>query len=213
MNKALTLLILAFSGALSSAQIVFEEKVIEHTATVDESNFAAVFKFQNVGDDTIEIKKPSSSCGCTVPSLEKTTYAPGEEGEITAVFSYGTRSGTQHKTVTVPTSKGTHELALTVDIPLRYSLDVRLLHWKKSEVMAPKTANFQFHVDLPVELIGHTVNEAHYNLDLKISPESGIVTATIRPTANAPAKINRTDWEFKTASGKIYKIPLYIRVY
>ena len=211
---AIALFLFAACFNYLSAQLVFEQTTIEHTASVEESKFVAVFKFHNQGDSVVEVMEPSSSCGCTVPRLEKSSYEPGETGQISAVFSYGTRSGLQRKSVTVPTSAGAHRLELVVEIPLRYSLDVRLLHWQKSsDDLQSKEATFEFHVDRPVELISQTLGESAYAYEIKSDPETGRFVVSVRPTEDTPTGIIHSDWEFKTASGKIYTIPLYLRVF
>jgi len=55
------------------------------------------FKFTNEGDGILKIKKIQSTCGCTVPQLEKKTYLPGESGIIKLTYRSGQRSGTVRK--------------------------------------------------------------------------------------------------------------------
>jgi len=45
------------------------------------------FKFKNTGQALLKIGKIRSTCGCTVPSLSKTEYKPGEEGVIKVKYS------------------------------------------------------------------------------------------------------------------------------
>lgn len=45
------------------------------------------FKFKNIGDATLKIKKIKPTCGCTIPSLSKKQYEPGEEGVIKVKYS------------------------------------------------------------------------------------------------------------------------------
>lgn len=40
------------------------------------------FKFKNIGSADLKIDRVQSTCGCTVPELEKKDYAPGEEGVV-----------------------------------------------------------------------------------------------------------------------------------
>ena len=42
----------------------------------------------------------AASCGCTVPTMEKTTYKPGETGKVSARFDPHSRQGPQTKTLT-----------------------------------------------------------------------------------------------------------------
>lgn len=57
------------------------------------------FTFTNIADKEITIAV-AASCGCTVPTLEKTTYKPGENGKVTARFDPHNRQGPQTKTLT-----------------------------------------------------------------------------------------------------------------
>ncbi|HVU63461.1 MAG TPA: DUF1573 domain-containing protein [Phycisphaerales bacterium] len=57
------------------------------------------FHFTVVADQEITIAV-AASCGCTVPTMEKTTYKPGEEGKVTARFDPHSRQGPQTKTLT-----------------------------------------------------------------------------------------------------------------
>lgn len=57
------------------------------------------FEFTNISDTEITIAV-AASCGCTVPTMEKTTYKPGENGKVTARFDPKNRTGPQTKTLT-----------------------------------------------------------------------------------------------------------------
>ena len=60
----------------------------------------AVFEFTNTGDAPLIISNAKGSCGCTVPSYTKTPIAPGEKGEVKAVFN-AAAMGAFNKTVTL----------------------------------------------------------------------------------------------------------------
>ena len=45
------------------------------------------FKFTNIGEDTLIISDIRSTCGCSVPSLPKKEYAPGESGSVEVRFT------------------------------------------------------------------------------------------------------------------------------
>lgn len=60
------------------------------------------FRFTNVGQGTLKVTKPGSSCSCTVGQLTKTEYAPGESGVIKVTKFHVTtqeRPYTQYLTV------------------------------------------------------------------------------------------------------------------
>lgn len=44
------------------------------------------FTFKNVGTKTLKIENIQSTCGCSVPKLEKNDYEPGESGKIEVRF-------------------------------------------------------------------------------------------------------------------------------
>lgn len=55
--------------------------------------------FTNSSSETIKLAV-AASCGCTTSMLEKTTYAPGESGKVSATFNPAGRMGPQTKTLT-----------------------------------------------------------------------------------------------------------------
>lgn len=119
--------------------LAFETKRIEHTAQPGETSFKANFPFTNKTDKVVEVLHVQSTCGCTVATLEKMTYEPGEGGVIEAVFEYGDRAGPQEKTVSVMTlsagGAGPQMEHLTIAVNLLDPLRVvpRLISWRSSE--------------------------------------------------------------------------------
>ena len=55
------------------------------------------FRFKNVGDDVLKIKKVKKTCGCTVPQLSKKEYEPGESGTVKVTYSASKRPGNVKK--------------------------------------------------------------------------------------------------------------------
>lgn len=51
------------------------------------------FVFKNIGDGTLEVKKVSTSCGCTAALVSEKKVEPGEEGRIKADFDTRGYSG------------------------------------------------------------------------------------------------------------------------
>jgi len=62
------------------------------------------FEFTNTGSESLEIKNITSTCGCTVTSLEKQSYEPGEKGIIPVKFYSRGYQGRVVKTLTVSTN-------------------------------------------------------------------------------------------------------------
>ncbi len=125
---------------LCTAQLVFESETVEVPAGLLDEKVEAVFKFLNAGSSTVSISKVVASCGCTAPILKKKIYAPGESGEIRAVFTFGSRIGNQEKRIMVYTDnkkQAVVSLALKTSIPNWVEMSTRLLKWRKDEPATP----------------------------------------------------------------------------
>lgn len=59
------------------------------------------FVVTNAGSETLTITQVRSSCGCTVPSIDKRELSPGEQTELTAVFDSGRFQGPVSKNIYV----------------------------------------------------------------------------------------------------------------
>lgn len=55
------------------------------------------FVFKNIGNKTLKIENIQSTCGCSVPQLEKKEYEPGESGTVEVRFHAPTTSGETKK--------------------------------------------------------------------------------------------------------------------
>ncbi|MEM1330522.1 MAG: DUF1573 domain-containing protein [Planctomycetota bacterium] len=112
--------------------IEFEQTRHDFGDVYDDKKVTHVFKFTNTGDGELVISNVKGSCGCTVPEMAKTNYAPGESGEITVAFNPARRSGVQNQRVTVNTNvpgRRVHQLSIrSVVKPLVY-LDPAVLQF------------------------------------------------------------------------------------
>lgn len=160
----------------------------------------AYYAFTNASDSVVNITKTQASCGCTVPSLEKKTYAPGESGELHAHFDIGSRVGKQRKEITVGTEEGgannSYKLTLNVEIPQLIQLKRRALLWKVGEKPDPKDCEVIIHTQRPMKIDGVALKtgdpasssfnfeieeiEANHKYKLRITPKN--TTAKVRET-------------------------------
>lgn len=62
------------------------------------------FRFQNSGDDILEILSVRTSCGCTAALLSARRLAPGEVGELSIKFDSQGFRGNVHKTIEITTN-------------------------------------------------------------------------------------------------------------
>ena len=64
----------------------FRNTVLDLGTIPENQKVEGVFVLSNDGTDILEVDSLESACGCTVPTLEKTTLLPGESTEILVVF-------------------------------------------------------------------------------------------------------------------------------
>lgn len=62
------------------------------------------FQFKNAGSGLLEISSIKTTCGCTVPTLAKKQYQPGEDGIIKIKYSGQSRPGSVTKSIYVNTN-------------------------------------------------------------------------------------------------------------
>lgn len=101
----------------------------------------ASYAFINAGTEPVSFAGMSTSCGCTAAVTEKATYAPGERGEVRAVFTIGNRVGPQRKHITLRTDEpGAEPIVLTLEtnIPPLLHVEPRVVTWAPGETAASK---------------------------------------------------------------------------
>jgi len=99
--------------SVASGQLKWERTRAELRASPEDGHVEVRFPFENTGSYPVTVQKLKTSCGCTTASLSKAYYAPGDHGEVVALFEIGNRVGWNEKTVTVFTDdKSTPETVL-----------------------------------------------------------------------------------------------------
>jgi hypothetical protein len=110
-----------------------KDKISTEVIEGEQTEVKASFSFKNTGDHPVTITGARSSCGCTTAALTKSTYAPGESGEIAVVFHPAERTGLQEKYITVTTDEPNQPpTKLLFEINIKQYLEVtpRLVAWK-----------------------------------------------------------------------------------
>jgi len=95
---------LVLVAALVLAQapdLVVSEKSFEFGTVGQEEKVTHRFWFRNAGSARLVLQAPRPSCGCTVGTLAKLQYEPGEEGTLEATFNPLHKMGRQNVTVTL----------------------------------------------------------------------------------------------------------------
>jgi hypothetical protein len=82
-------------------RIRFENNTLQ-IGVIDEGDFVDLeFAFENVGDETLLIKRIDTSCGCIRSILDKREYAPGEKGILKLIYNSQGRLGRINEQVVV----------------------------------------------------------------------------------------------------------------
>ena len=74
-------------------KIIFEQPTHDFGSVAPGSANPCKFKFANKGEGVLKISDVTKTCGCTVFTLDKKEYAPGEDGVIDAMYNADKGSG------------------------------------------------------------------------------------------------------------------------
>src|SRR6059036_618327 len=170
MKTHILTLTLSFIFCLAArAELKWEQTAVElHPARGDKQAIGH-FKYQNAGKTPIHFKSVHASCGCTAAQSQKDQVGPGENGEITATFNIGDRTGTQIKTVTVETDEAANQktvLTLKAEIPQQLEIAPNFVFWKQGDKPDTKTINVKVGKDFTVKHI--KVTSATPNFEAKV---------------------------------------------
>lgn len=183
--------LLFFFPLVCVAGLKWERTRLSVPAEVGQEEVVGIYQFTNTGDEPVTILRTQSSCGCTVPKLEKETYAPGESGELKAIFTVGDRTGHQRKILTVTTDNHAHpvtRLIFETSIPEVVSIKPKMVHWRRGD--EPEWQEVALTTD-PANRIAipeNTADEALPDHELIPSDDTpGAYTLRLRP-ANTTAR-------------------------
>jgi hypothetical protein len=198
-----TFLLVLTATSWLNAELVFESQEIELQAALSDEQAEAVFRFRNEGDAPITIKRVRSSCGCTVPELDKNDYAPGESGEIRALFTFGSRSGKQQKRITVETNEGSgkvHTLMFITHIPEWGRIQPQLLRWTLDEELSPKEIRLEIELPDQVSVAGRTAEMEHFTVE-ETGSEAGSRVYSVTPKGTAARVTERFEVTLSAGEG------------
>lgn len=183
MNRLLIPLVFLSLASTVSAALQWEVTRFVHEAAPGEQMVTAVFPFTNAGTEPITIRNMQSTCGCTVAELEKREYAPGESGEIKAVFSYGGRMGRQMKQVRVTTSDQRQPTVLEIDvtIPTMVEINPRILYWRVGQDLDPRSVTVRLNKAHGVEIREIVSHDPSFTYEMEATEEEGVYTLTVFP--------------------------------
>lgn len=168
------------------AELVFERKLIERAMTTADTELNVVFPFTNKGSGPVKILKLEPGCTCTTVKVAKTTWAPGESGELTVRFEPGDRQGLQRQGIVIKTddpAKPFDSVALLAKIPKTLALPQEYLAWKEGEPLEPKTLLFKAAPGAEVREVKAIARSARIRADVR--RESDGFSITVIPSPHA----------------------------
>ncbi|MHC4498922.1 MAG: M56 family metallopeptidase, partial [Planctomycetota bacterium] len=115
------------------------EKAFHHFGEVGpQTSNVCEFKFTNIGDRLLKIKKIQSPCGCTVPKLNKKEYAPGESGTVKVTYKASKRAGSPRQHVYIHSNDKTNP---KVKLTIRANIVLKVDHEPKKLSLSLKEKN------------------------------------------------------------------------
>lgn len=132
--------------SVAAAQLSWDVRERTLEPKVGEGAVTAEYTFVNRTDHSITIKSLTASCDCTLVSLSKKIYKPGEGGTIVATFTVGDRQGLQNKTILVTTSDEAEQnvlLQMRVKLPVVVASFSEMVLWKRGEAAEQKVISIR----------------------------------------------------------------------
>ncbi|MCA9276352.1 MAG: DUF1573 domain-containing protein [Phycisphaerales bacterium] len=95
------------AGVENKGNLMFSSKTQDAGEILDLESVKLSYLFRNTGAGPLTITQVKTSCGCTVPELEKKTYMPGESGTLSVTFDPSGKAGTIARNITIFTDSET----------------------------------------------------------------------------------------------------------
>ena len=161
-------LIAVLTAVAAQAGLEWEQK--EVTLQVQPTQVAAdaVFRFSNTGEEPVHLNDVKVTCGCLSSKVTKRIYVPGESGEVVIRFDLLNRIGKQRKTAIALTGNNEEtSLFIDVDIPESFTIESKLIQWKKGDIEERKTTRLINSNTNPIGLLSLTSSNKELPAELK----------------------------------------------
>ena len=193
--KAVIFLAMLLGARALHAEVRWQETELVFRPTPGATEVHGEFRFENTGRRPITIQSVEPECGCTMASLNKRDYQPGEKGVIGATFTFGQRRGEQikHIAVQVAGEAKPTTLTLTTLIAEQVRLTPNFVYWQAGETPTPKTIAVTIVQESPLALA--KVSSSNGNLSPKLETvregrEYRLVVTPVDTSVDAMAVLN-----------------------
>lgn len=212
-SALLAVLILVYGSSSLRAELKWDVLKAELSPNAADAFIETKFPFMNTGKTAVEIESVQSSCGCTIPTLAKATYAPGERGEVSARFMVGDRRGVNTKTIMVAV-KGERKptvLTLVVTIPEPAKLSPGVLIWETGEPSMVKTISVEALPNQPLQVLNVTSKSPNFTASVATIQENKQYRISVIPgSTDTPAFVLLSIETLLMGHKKV--IPAYVQI-
>jgi hypothetical protein len=173
--------LLLFTTA-ACAQLKWDNPVQEFHRAPEDRFVETRFTFRNAGAEPVTIRKVRTTCGCTSAAPDKKTYAPGETGDVTVKFKFGSRIGPQRKTATVITDSDEQPAVLDLRVWVQEPLTLKpaLVFWKVGDAAEVKEVRLTA-AAAPIRVTSVTSSNPQVTASVKTLQEGKDYIVAIRP--------------------------------
>jgi hypothetical protein len=119
-----SLIIFQLSGIAAGTKLVFKNTSFHAGIVPRRQKLAHTFSFRIEGDDSLQIERASSPCGCEVISFPKETKNGGDTGSVTVEYTSGMVEGPFEKEISLFTGKGPAGTKLRITGEVRKLIEV-----------------------------------------------------------------------------------------
>ena len=180
-RRLLAVVLSVAMGSACAADVKWEETEIVLDLDSSQKGGEAVFRFVNEGTASVKVSKIVPGCGCTVPALDKSEFAPGETGSLTARFTTGDRRGSYQVPIQVLFDDGsTGALSLVAQIRELVKYFPPHLVWATGEARTPKNVEFHWSSTDKVEIT--SLRSTNASIKAELVPEHDWNGALVRIT-------------------------------
>ena len=160
-----------------------------------------IYRFENRGNDILEIKKVKTSCGCTAAILTNKTIPPGKTGEIKAKFNSGSNRGNIKKSISVLSNDpGTPNYKLTISGEIIEDISIKPRNINFGSISVDKEAGRTVTVTIK------SLSAPDFKIN-KVTPSQPFIDASIVEENDGEYIINVTLKDYRKIgrfSGKIH---------
>lgn len=190
-------LLMTFLSHSAYSLLSFNEVIISSEVLRESKVFPFRFDFENTGEYPIEIKKISTSCGCTIVKPVKNSYSPKDKGDIEGTYILGDRIGDQEQEIVIETndiSKRYYKLTLQLHIKQEIDSTPRILIWRINEEPISKNVTISSIVPIKIQSIQANSNDFTIsnieNKDDNMKFEFYVKPKSIKKRIKAEIKVN-----------------------